>query len=530
MNKIPAEILVPILQDVVDMSGSDKNSILNLRLVCKAFDRYLKQSALKTIQLDFTRIHRFRKIERNIARRTSLFRINPFIENVYIDMTIVRDSNEIKALTQSLDSVRCYSSKMEDLLESLQKYCLKEATFTEKDYHLVLWRVLTNGPNLTRVQLNLPLQITGGGCRAANQLLLRMLLCIADRSPHQKKIDTLIIKHLSDTIVNRIFQRHWKCADSIFKVFENLKDLVITLKRCESRDLDQDHFARSFWSLLRKATDLQSLSISGLTPLKKLTGRTSMSLNLWNMRCLPYDSNPELGLRNLRCLELKSVEVEAEMLYLMIKENCSSLSELYLEDIYLKVPGRQSRATHDLWIGYADILQEEDECTWLAPALRDIEGLNLKVLRASKLSYNSLAHVRLGKSTPIYDSYDPLSRNRSLEERFVEIVLDDTLKSTSDDDNISVATEASNPDQQQPESHGTESYQTYHDKLSLYKTSLDGIFERRNTEASRELSRIINVTDTGIDLLSAQMDEREAFINGEVTGQLLLQPPTTDTN
>src|SRR4051812_4882107 len=95
MNTIPSETLVTILQYVVDGCRSDKNSILDLRLVCKAFDKCLKQTALKTVQLDFARIHQFRKIDKNKAQILSLYDISPCIENLYIDMTIVRDPSKL---------------------------------------------------------------------------------------------------------------------------------------------------------------------------------------------------------------------------------------------------------------------------------------------------------------------------------------------------------------------------------------------------------------------------------------------------
>jgi hypothetical protein len=95
MNTIPPETLVMILQHVEDDCRSDKKSVLELRLVCKAFDKCLKHTALKTIQLDFKRIHRFREIDRNHAQKSTLHNISPWIENLYIDMTIVRDPSKL---------------------------------------------------------------------------------------------------------------------------------------------------------------------------------------------------------------------------------------------------------------------------------------------------------------------------------------------------------------------------------------------------------------------------------------------------
>ncbi|PQE12359.1 hypothetical protein CJF31_00000573 [Rutstroemia sp. NJR-2017a BVV2] len=547
MNTIPPETLVMILQYVVDGCRSDKNSVLKLRLVCKAFDKCLKQTALKTIQLDFKRIYRFREIERNKAQKSSLHDISPCTENLYIDMTIVRDPSElaqsslfnewlltyaideIEALAQMFDSVESYSSEMEELIESLQKYCLKQTTFTERDYNLVVWRTLINGPNITRLEVDLPLPVLGSGSTTAARLLASTFSCVANRSQQCKKIDILIIKHLSDMALNTLFS----CPDSMgntLKTFKNLKALVLTLKRSKSRDLRLNLFTKNFWSMLRKATNLQSLFISGWMNLKQPKMQPQTPFKYWRMRCLLYDSSPGPGLENLRCLELKSVEVEARMFYLMIEQNCHSLSELYLDHIQLNVHGtHQQRSTHDLWIGYPDIAPMEGQCTWVAPALRHIKELHLKVLRATKLSY----HVRpyLLSKYQNFDLDDPADRGRSLEERFVEVVLGTKASISLDVDKTSATAYVSKHGEQHPGSHDSKSYQTYHNKTSLYKTSLDGVFNNHNTEASRELTKIVDVTNNEIDLLLLQIARRNAStLSSLENGELHLETPSTDTH
>ncbi|PQE28194.1 hypothetical protein CJF32_00011071 [Rutstroemia sp. NJR-2017a WRK4] len=439
-------------------------------------------------------------------------------------MTIVRDPGEIEALAQMFGSVGSYSSEMEELIESLQKYCLKQTTFTERDYNLVVWRTLTNGPNITRLEVDLPLQMFGSGNTTAAGLLASTFSCVANRSQRYKKIDTLIIKHLSDRALKTLFS----CSESMgntLKTFENLKVLVLTLKRSAPRLIPLNPFTKDFWSMLRKARNLQILSISGLTHLKHLKLPPRWPIRHWIMGSLPYDPSPGPGLQNLRCLELKSVVVEARMFYLMIEQNCNSLSELYIDDISLKVPGpRRHRATHDLWIGYPDIAPMENQCTWVAPALRHIKELHLKVLRATKLSYHTTRR-HLGSPDPIYDRYEPADRGRSLEERFVDVVLGTNASISVDVDKTSVTAYVSEPGERHPGKHGSESYQTYHNKTSLYKTSLDGVFNNHNAEASRELTKIVDVTNNEIDLLQRQINRRNAFT---LNGEFHLEPPSTE--
>jgi hypothetical protein len=390
-----------------------------------------------------------------------------------------------------------------------------------------VWRTLTNGPNITRLKVDLPLQILGRSNTTAARLLANTFSCVVNRSQRYKKIDTLVIKHLSDRSLNTLFS----CPDSMgntLKTFENLEVLVLTLKRSEHRYSRQNLFTKNLWLMLRKATNLQSLFISGLTHLKKPKMQPRMLFNHRRARSFPYDSSSGPGLENLRCLELKSVEIRAKTFYMMIKQNCNSLSELCLDDIQLKVQATRG-SPHDMWIGFPGIVPAEGQCTWVAPALRDIKGLHLKVLRATKLSYNSLQN--LWSDNLSYDHYDPAYGSRSLEDRFVEVVLGTKASISVDVDNTSVTEYVPKSCLQHPGSHDTRSYQTYHNKTSLYKTSLDRVFNNRNAEASRELTKIVDITNKKIDLLSRQIDRRNAFtLLSLVTGELPLEPPSTETH
>jgi len=124
MDSLPAELLNLILLWNIRMSRCEKNTILPLRLVCKAFDEILKPYVFKTIQLEFSRFLRQRrgavearnwdeegKVVRELQGhgsgldgvwgneaiwklrmdRESLRRVGGCCEALYLDLMVVRD-------------------------------------------------------------------------------------------------------------------------------------------------------------------------------------------------------------------------------------------------------------------------------------------------------------------------------------------------------------------------------------------------------------------------------------------------------
>lgn len=87
METLPNEILTLILRWNVRMCRGDKNTIIELRHVCKAFDVVLKPYIFKTVQLEFSR---FLRHEGTPSLR-ALERVGNICESIYLDMMIVRD-------------------------------------------------------------------------------------------------------------------------------------------------------------------------------------------------------------------------------------------------------------------------------------------------------------------------------------------------------------------------------------------------------------------------------------------------------
>jgi hypothetical protein len=95
MDSLPTEVLGLILLWNVRMCRCDKNALLPLRLVCKAFDDALKPYVFKAVQLEFSKFHRHEPgpdIE-------SLARVGNTCEALYLDMMVVRDEGMLVMLS-----------------------------------------------------------------------------------------------------------------------------------------------------------------------------------------------------------------------------------------------------------------------------------------------------------------------------------------------------------------------------------------------------------------------------------------------
>jgi hypothetical protein len=87
MDSLPTEILGLILLWDVRMCACDKNTILPLRRVCKAFDDALRPYLFKTVQLEFSRFLR-NTMKPEIEY---LVPLGHLCEAFYLDMMVVRD-------------------------------------------------------------------------------------------------------------------------------------------------------------------------------------------------------------------------------------------------------------------------------------------------------------------------------------------------------------------------------------------------------------------------------------------------------
>lgn len=88
LDSLPPELLELILLWTVRMCRCEKNKVLPLRYVSKAFNTTLRPYVLKTIQLEFSRFL-------NQPSNEALEAIGGFCQAVYLDMMVVRDEGRL---------------------------------------------------------------------------------------------------------------------------------------------------------------------------------------------------------------------------------------------------------------------------------------------------------------------------------------------------------------------------------------------------------------------------------------------------
>jgi len=418
------------------------------------------------------------------------------------------------------------------LIESLRKYVMNGNSFEDTHYLQLVNRVLQNTPNATRLKLNLPFQVVGDASRTATSLLANTLACVAHRPEESNTIDTFVLDHVSDRTINTICNNPID-LDNAFKTFQNLKSLVMSIKRQEALNHAQTLFSRNLWFLIRKAVGLESLCIigwiGGHRNIKTRRHTTDVPFNEWTMRSLPYFMDRNQSLNRLRCLELKRVDIEAFLLERLIEENCNSLEELYFNEVYLKVFGSSDLEKTALWIGHPDIPQP-DKCCWLAKSIRNMAGLNLKVLRATGIGYDDFDPDK-NSPYPNYDLTDPTGEQRSFDQRFVEAAMgiddsfsNNTLLLQPDDNSTPIPIHNSARRKLPPiESYDAETFQLTHNTTSQFKRCIDGVFFNHNEGALKELQRIISVADRSMTLISMELDRTANLQVDHGTG--ILTPP-----
>jgi hypothetical protein len=408
--------------------------------------------------------------------------------------------------------------------------------------------VLEATPNMRRLKLNLPFQVVGQQSRTATLLLATTLSCLTKRPEEYRPIETLVLDHVSDTTFSDICNNPMDLSYAI-KTFAQLKNLVLSIKRQEARNSKQITFTQNLWFLIRKAVNLDSLCLIGWNVKRDISTRRyahGVSFNVWNMRSLPFYNDQSQRLKNLRFLELKRVDIDPFALLDLVKECASSLKEIYLNEVYMKVRADLDGSNMLLWIGQADTTKPDHSC-WLAQELHDMEDLKLDILRATGLGYDDFHPDR--DAINDFDLVDPTNRNRNFDQRFVEAVLGsedliipdasvDNSESMPLDSSATASGSATVPTstistwpgeqisgplvleigQERPadlasidyltkrKEYDAETFQRYHNTTSHFKRCIDGYFFNHNEQALKELQKIITVADRGMNLLSAEID------------------------
>ncbi|KAL3427848.1 hypothetical protein PVAG01_01357 [Phlyctema vagabunda] len=569
MESLPTEILEMILMWDVRLCRTEKNVILPLRLVCSAFDQVLRPYIFKTLQLEFSRFAR----DKIPPSSEAIKRVGDLCTAVHIDMMVIRDEEEISRLSQIFRGILGKVPEMTTLLDSLRKYCMNENTFEAADFRRVTNVVLHSTPHMTRLKLNLPFQVVGVASKTATLLLANTLASVAQRPAEFSKIETLVLDHVSDTTINSLCSNPMDITNAQ-ATFHRLKHLVLSIKRQESRQAAMNMFTMHLWFLIRQATKLETLCIIGWNVKRNGQTRTNhsnvSSFTEWSMRTIPFILDPLLPARRLeylRCIELKRVDIEPWALNGLVESVCSSLKELYLNEVYLKVFGSSELERTPLWIGHGPVVRKPDGSLWLAESLRNMEGLQLEVLRATGLGYDDFDPDKTS-AYPNYDLSDPKALGRSFDQRFVEAVFgigieiemmdapsqsDEALEldvipssdvtpvsfeasssvppPTLAEPSVSPPTHTASPSRNDSSisllrarrtgshrihkirpkiDYDAETYQRHRNVTSHFKRCIDGWFTNHNEQALRELQKIITVADRGMTLLNEEIERSHA--------------------
>ncbi|KAK0392310.1 hypothetical protein NLU13_1806 [Sarocladium strictum] len=419
MDQLPQELVEAILQQCV--AGGTKNNVLSLRLVCRAFNYGLKPYALRTLNLDFTRLNR----ALGEVRPTfdALQTIGYHCKSLFIDLMVLRDEQEVDFLTTVFARV----DSMKKFCDSLhERYCLGEATFTEVEYHRKVEELLFNCRDVERVRLSLPFQLIGRHCNTSTMILANTFKAFASRPEEDSApLKALVLENVTDIAICHLWVNPMD-LQNIMKVLEAVEHLVLGLRLHETDPMKVSLFGGCLWNLIEYAGCLQSLCLTALDhddrPPRglKQTKHWQTTVEEWRACSLPI---PRINIENLTSLELKRIEICPETLLRAAEDLGTTLEELYLNEVYLKA--EQSRdwnadSKKILWIGIPNVRPAPD-CQWIAMALRG-SLRKLSICRASFLAYDLYLREEI-PGHPEFDLIDPCGIGRSVSQRFVEVVM-----------------------------------------------------------------------------------------------------------
>lgn len=414
-----------------------------------------------------------------------------------------------------LESVFARVPSMTDFCQTLQKkYCMNENSFTEVEYYRMVEDLLFNCRDIDRLRLNLPFQLVGRHCKAATMILANTLKAFARRPEEDSaKLKALVLENVTDIAVCDLWMNPIDVTN-IMNVLEVLEHLVMTIRRHETSPTRVSLFYSCLWNIIENAAELKTLCLVGMDhddrPPRglKQTKAWQMPVMEWSVRSLP---SPHVNLSCLTCLELKRVEILPKILFSIAETFGSTLEELYLNEVYLKLEqGLQfnSDARQILWVGMPNQRPDSD-CYWIATALR-LSTPRLRICRASFLAYD----VYVWDEVPgicDYDLIDPSGLGRSISQRFVEVVMGirqpnmptgdpvEYLPQDSDHDHI-ISQLKTRTNALRVTDYDTNAYQSaIANSTSSWQRSIDGVFPNCNSNTLDELHYIAETACQGMN-------------------------------
>ncbi|OLN81102.1 hypothetical protein CCHL11_09688 [Colletotrichum chlorophyti] len=518
MEKLPRELIDAILQQCVALGP--RNNVLGLRLVCRAFDRFLKQFACRTLALEFSRL------SKNSPRRQpdidALQTIGYHCKSMYIDLMVLRDELEVEFLSTIFDRI----PSMKQFVQTLQReYCMSPASFTTIDYRDTLETILFNCQFVSSLRLNLPFQLVGHRCNAATMILANTFSAFSRRPEDSAPLKSLVLENVSDQAVVDLWTNPSDVL-AIMRAILHLEHLVLSFRRHEVDPARVAFYGTCIWDLIRNADVLQTLCLSGTDDDRpprglKQTKAWNMTIDEWRARALPA---PQIVLPCLTALELKRVEITPTVLRRAARNFGCTLRELYLNEVYLKA--EQGRNLNEdsrqiLWVGLPN-QRPSLEDDWVAMTVRE-SCPHLQICRASFLGYDLYTRDDLppspASSSPEFDFIDPCGLGRTVAQRFVEVVLgydqppqpDGTpvcyLPTLESNDYLLMETR---PRLYAPRvtEYDVNAYQTaVRNTTSRWQRSIDGVFPNCNSGTLEELHYIAETACQGMNEIQRQRNE-----------------------
>lgn len=329
---LPTEIVLSILSYFGHYT--DKNALLQLRTVCRLFDDIIKPFALRTLQLDFTRLDKTARQCRP-PDHAALQRIGCLCQALYLDMMVVRDGSEVMHLGKLFSAVPAGASFVSMLRD---RYCMNKASFTEADYRHHLGHMLQDLPNVSAVRLSLPFPLAGNHWRAATMILRNTFEALAQRPEGSEPMRTLVLDNVTNLTLETLW-RNPRDLENIIGALAQLENLVMSMRRYRDRSTTPVNFRHRLWDIIGKASLLESLCLVGSDldsePSFRSVGQVGQvtpqnyRVDVWRAQALPpIKEPPKSVLRNLTCLELRRVDVRARDLVSMLWCFADSLREL----------------------------------------------------------------------------------------------------------------------------------------------------------------------------------------------------------
>lgn len=436
MKLLPPEILILVLKAAA-LSGP-KNDVLHLRLVCREFDVILKPLLCETISLDISKLSRLSLIRH--PDPSALQTIGRHCKSLFVDLMVLRDPSKPPRLsylnprlTSRVVEVHFLQKYMDTSPSAAllhKRYCMGPASFTEIDFRRRMDDIFFNCGNIERARLSLPLPFVGQDELTTTFILANALAALAGRSDEDSvALKALVLESMTAnafrSLLNNPLDRR-----NISKVLGALDHLVMSVK--SNVTYIHNGIATGLWDFIEMATSLKTLCLIGL----ECGGEPPDSALRLSRAGVAADGIPptdwgdvivmcpQAPQRHLTCLELRRIDLDPHFFTKAAVSFGPTLRELYLNKVCMRLSLEDEEddpSSMDLWVGLPNVRPAAHN-RWIAQLVR-MRFPELRVCRATHLSYDYFGLAEHWERLGGLDIDDPCGLGRDLARRFVEVVM-----------------------------------------------------------------------------------------------------------